>query len=343
MSLILEALRKSEAERRLGQAPDVLAPMPAASVPGASTRRHGALWVGLASISLAALAVVAWWATRTPTPQVVYLPAPAAPATTAAVVSQIRAASPADATEHAQGDPASTATTAAATNHDAAAADANEPSSVHAEPARVASAFASVRGEPPSTAGVSASVRGEPASVVSASASVRGEPARSRTQILPRTRSGVESGRVEDSVRGEPARSRTQFESGRVEPRAQAARNPTAAALQSATRQAATLPAIADAPPVPRLTPRPPPAAITSDEPAVPPIAILSASERAALPPLKITLHSWSADPARRFMIVDGQRVGEGARLAGGVVLVHIRRDGAELDVNGRRLLLPNP
>jgi len=85
------------------------------------------------------------------------------------------------------------------------------------------------------------------------------------------------------------------------------------------------------------------PAPAPVDEPALSPLADLSVDERNGLPALKVSMHVYADDPTQRFMIVDGQRVGEGARMAGGVVLVHIRRDGAEIDVRGRRLLLPKP
>ena len=75
---------------------------------------------------------------------------------------------------------------------------------------------------------------------------------------------------------------------------------------------------------------------------ALPGLASLSTETRAALPPLKVSMHVWAADPARRFAIVDGQRVGEGALLAGGTV-VEIRPDGVVLELQGRRVLLARP
>ena len=92
-------------------------------------------------------------------------------------------------------------------------------------------------------------------------------------------------------------------------------------------------PAIAmPAPPAPPL----PPAEM------LPSLATLSAGERAALPPLKLSVHVWNSDPSQRFAIVDGQRIIEGAAL-GNAVVAEIRRDGIVLDVNGRRVLLPRP
>jgi general secretion pathway protein B len=66
----------------------------------------------------------------------------------------------------------------------------------------------------------------------------------------------------------------------------------------------------------------------------------LSADERKALPPLKISMHLWNPDPAQRFVIIDGNRLREGDRV-GDAVLTSIVADGVVLDWNGRKLKLP--
>lgn len=64
MSLILEALKKSEAERRLGQAPDILTPAPRVAARRPAWIGGFALGLGLALLTLGA---AAWWfAGRTP-------------------------------------------------------------------------------------------------------------------------------------------------------------------------------------------------------------------------------------------------------------------------------------
>ena len=86
----------------------------------------------------------------------------------------------------------------------------------------------------------------------------------------------------------------------------------------------------------------PPP--VPADAPApLPGLGSLAASERASLPPLKLSMHVFAENPGQRFVILDGQRLGEGASPAAGVVLEEIRRDGLVLSVNGQRLLLARP
>ncbi len=97
-----------------------------------------------------------------------------------------------------------------------------------------------------------------------------------------------------------------------------------------------SLPATPATPTATNTDPPPPPV----DD--LPTLAILAPGERAALPPLKLSMHVWNSDPAQRFAIVDGQRLTEGATI-GGAVVAEIRRDGVVLDVNGRRVLLPRP
>lgn len=85
-----------------------------------------------------------------------------------------------------------------------------------------------------------------------------------------------------------------------------------------------------------------PPRTVETEPEPLPPIAVLSPSERASLPPLKLSMHVFGSEPGKRFAIIDGQRVTEGSVLGGSVVET-IRRDGVVLNINGRRILLPRP
>ena len=76
---------------------------------------------------------------------------------------------------------------------------------------------------------------------------------------------------------------------------------------------------------------------------SLPSLASLDAATRAQLPPLKLSMHVFAEAPAQRFVILDGQRLGEGASPATGIVLEEIRREGLVISVNGQRLLLARP
>lgn len=75
---------------------------------------------------------------------------------------------------------------------------------------------------------------------------------------------------------------------------------------------------------------------------SLPTVAVLDSGTRASLPPLKLSMHVFGQDPAKRFAIIDGKRVGAGSLLGNGVV-EEIRRDGVVINVNGQRLLVPKP
>jgi general secretion pathway protein B len=60
------------------------------------------------------------------------------------------------------------------------------------------------------------------------------------------------------------------------------------------------------------------------------------------LPPVKLSMHMWDADPARRFVILDGQRMAEGDR-SGGLSVVAIDRKGVTIERDGQRAHVPLP
>ena len=87
-------------------------------------------------------------------------------------------------------------------------------------------------------------------------------------------------------------------------------------------------------PPVSPAVPAPPPPAASPAE--IPDLA------STGLPPVRMSMHVWDADPTRRFVILDGQRMGEGDR-KGTLQVVEIRRDGVILQRDGQRVRLPLP
>jgi general secretion pathway protein B len=69
-------------------------------------------------------------------------------------------------------------------------------------------------------------------------------------------------------------------------------------------------------------------------------IAELDPGTRQALPSLKLSMHLWNEDPARRFVILDGRRLAEGDRI-GEASIVRIERDGVVLQWQGRGIRIP--
>lgn len=115
---------------------------------------------------------------------------------------------------------------------------------------------------------------------------------------------------------------------------------PAAIAPPSATAPTASAPAAvppAPASPRPQPQPSPPPApSPAAGMDAIPDIA------STGLPPVKLSMHMWDATPSRRFVILDGQRLGEGER-SGEWTVSEIRRDGVVVERNGQRARIPLP
>lgn len=120
---------------------------------------------------------------------------------------------------------------------------------------------------------------------------------------------------------------------------------PPATASPSATPPVAATPpspvVIATTPvaPPPASLPEPPPASRPSVPRSDRPMALsdLDAGSRKQLPALKMSMHMWNEDAGRRFVILDGQRLGEGD-LIGDAQVESITRDSVILNWQGARL-----
>ena len=280
MSLILEALRKSEAERRRGDAPDLRVELPPPAPP---KRRLAPLVSIVAGTLLAAIALVALW--------------------------------PRDGRQDAaERDRAATAATAA-TDTPAAASTPRDSADGDAAGTAVAPRAGNVA---PGAQGQDRLDGGFPTveRIQAPDAAPAPEPAPDLPLAPPpmATRAAEEAAAAaasEDS--GNTGRS------GRTE----ATRPADVAAADIRGADAPT----AVAPPTGQGALR---------------IAGLSSSQRERLPELKLSLHMWNEDPARRFAVIDGQRRVEGDRL-GDATIVAIDRDGVLLDLDGQAVRVPLP
>lgn len=96
----------------------------------------------------------------------------------------------------------------------------------------------------------------------------------------------------------------------------------------------------------PTAPPDPAPATTASTAPAGTPagrvrlLSELDPATRKALPPLRLSMHMWNADPARRFAIIDGMRVVEGDRI-GEASVARIESDGVLLEWQGSQVRIP--
>jgi len=73
----------------------------------------------------------------------------------------------------------------------------------------------------------------------------------------------------------------------------------------------------------------------------VPELYQLDYPTRQALPKLGLTVHVFDPNPARSFVIVNNKRFGEGEQIDGTVLVAKIHREGVECEFNGQRFMLP--
>ena len=82
-----------------------------------------------------------------------------------------------------------------------------------------------------------------------------------------------------------------------------------------------------------------PPARLGGVEPAASDVAHLRLPPEVAskLPPTRVTVHVYSEDPAKRFVLINSLRAQEGERIESGVMIEEIRPDGVILSFEGHR------
>lgn len=296
MSLILEALRKSEAERRRGEAPDLRVELPPPAPP---RRRVAPLALAGGAAAGLLLAAIALWPGE-----------------------DVAEGEPATGSRRSGVDAAATGHTAA-TGGEGVAGDTGGRG--HAAPQASLPQAASLSNGTATFPGVER--------IEAPGAAPAPEPAPDVPLAPPpmATRAAEEAA-ADIADRGDRATANP--EANATDP------SPPSARSSLARTDASTRPETGIAGTAPAATA--PVATMPASADAALRLSSLPASQRDRLPALKLSLHMWNEDPARRFAVIDGQRRIEGDRL-GDAVIAAIDRDGVVLDLDGQRIRVPLP
>lgn len=302
MSLILEALKKSEQQRRLGEAPTL-------GSPALTTRRRRNLLPLFGALIVIAIGV-GWWLSRTPATPATH--APIAQSRTPPVDPSANAAAKPAAASHAP-----TATTAPPA-HDASRAP------VVAAPVVRHDAAANERTTPARTP--APAILDRPGSIIGLPPT---PPMVSGPNVAPTA--GTATPPAPAATTSKPAITPPKPTTAAAAP---TAATPAAAAAPITPTAPATAPtaAVASAPAPAKSKPAPP---------ALPSVWELPYSVRKDLPDLALTMHVYSDDPKARFVVIRGARHAEGDDLGDGITLRAIREDGIELEYKGQRFVYP--
>jgi len=312
MSLLLDALKKSEAQRQRGQVPTLTPGAP--GDPGAGSAPRRGRWMLVALLLVVALVVTAYFLLPLrsgPDPD------PGAPALAGSPELRQPGASGADDSESAA-SPDLTAARAAPESHSDGAPDGADSDSV-AEPSRATPAWAA---GPSREVQVAESVTRQEAPTTSAA------PGDSAAEIPPE----IQQARDRAAMAARVAR---QARDGVTSPRAPR-RGPAPAARDRGVAGTASPPAQA-----PDETKSPAQSGASEDraDGAIRPWELPEAM-RAEFPDLDLTVHFYASSPRDRFVIINGERFGEGDRPAGGVSIGEIRERGVVVDFRNYRVLI---
>lgn len=340
MSSILDALKKSEAERQRGAPPTIGSELPAFRRPKPARRFPG--WI--LPVFALTVAVAAWQFGLFGTKESAPTPSDGTQASAAAESGGTSQPTPAPAEND----------VATATNPAPAPATATSdravqrggfgpPKPVTADPSATAASPAQATGTPPqpvaATTGAAAPAGATPAP--SGRRGFRPPGAVAATAEVPATQSDASAATAQPQIASNDKAPSSAGETASAAPTTGPKPATTPAANPSdAVADVSTPPAPVIQPPAEKPEANTQPTASNANN-AVPTLSELSFAARKTLPEIAVTMHVYSQDPQRRFALINGVRARDGESLEGGVEVVRILPHGVQVRVAETEFILP--